>query len=65
MKVLLVFVVAGARSCVQLLATRLVAANIAEDVRRMVRHAGVPVFSVGNLQGSKFQVFGVESYISP
>eukprot|EP00439_Symbiodinium_sp_Y106_P008248 s7909_g1.t1 len=34
-------------SCVQLLATRLVAANIAEDVRRMVRHAGVPVFSVG------------------
>lgn len=35
------------RSCVQLLATRLVAANIAEDVRRMVRHAGVPVFSVG------------------
>lgn len=35
------------RSCVQLLGTRLVAANMAEDVRRMVRYAGVPIFRVG------------------
>ncbi|CAE7638511.1 PHYB1, partial [Symbiodinium sp. CCMP2456] len=35
------------RSCVQLLGTRLVAANIAEDVRCMIRHAGVPIFSAG------------------
>ena len=34
----------------QLLGTRLVAANMAEDVRRMVRYAGVPIFRVGNLQ---------------